>query len=132
MQKNQLTLETVANNLKLWRAAKSNPQTRIPQNIKDSIKAISKNYTYQQLSRALLLYGSKLTNIIGNKNTKNNSVDFVEIPTTSSQIPESHRQLKISTPYSCTIQHPNGSTLSIEIPTQQLLSTIIKDFICCK
>lgn len=131
MQKNQLTLETVANNLKLWRATKSKPQNKIPQNIKDSIKEISKNYTYQQLSRALLLYGSRLTNIIGNENIKNNSVNFVEVPTTSSQTPEPTRQLKITTPYSCSIQHPNGTTLSLEIPNQQLLSTIIKDFICC-
>ena len=41
MQKTQLTLETVANNLKLWRATKSKPQNKIPQNIKDSIKEIS-------------------------------------------------------------------------------------------
>jgi hypothetical protein len=131
MQNNRLTLEIVANNLKSWRATKSIPQTKIPQNIKDSIKAISKNYTYKQLSKALDLYGSRLTNIIGNKDAKKNSVDFIEIPTTSSQTPESPRQLKLSIPYSCAIRHPNGSTLSIEIPTQQLLSTIIKDFICC-
>ena len=91
----------------------------------------SKNYTYKQLSKALDLYGSRLTNIIGNKATENNPVDFIEIPTTDSQTPEFPRQLKLSIPYSCTIRHPNGSTLSIEIPTQQLLSAIIKDFICC-
>ena len=79
------------------------------------------------MSRKLNLYSHKLTNIINNSNDKKDphaqqpvakSVDFVEVPIKN-----------LITAHSCLIKHPNGSTMSLEISTQQL-PAIIKGFIC--
>ena len=121
----QLTLESVAKSLNLWRTNKSKPYSKIPQNIKDSIKSIGQHYSYKQLSKALNIYGASLTNIIKN-NISPNKVDFVELspPIISTPNPI------LTTNVSCTLRHPNGITMTMEISTQHL-TTIIKDFLCC-
>lgn len=50
---NQLTLESVAKELHEWRTNKAVPQHRIPKNIKQSIKSISKRYTYKQMAKGI-------------------------------------------------------------------------------
>ena len=81
MHNKQLTLEKVANILASWRATKPKPQTRIPEYIKNHIRAISKNYPHQQISRVLNLYGRKLTSILASSEQPSNKpLNFVELP----------------------------------------------------
>lgn len=125
----KLTLESVAKILELWRSNKPKSFSKIPQDIKDLIKSISKEYSYKQLSQTLNIYGAALTDIINIKprNKKNNKINFIELPKTMTSNPKLPSQL---TNTSCTLRHPNGTTMTIEIPIQHL-TAIIKDFICC-
>lgn len=122
----QLTLEVVAEKLNIWRSNKPTPYSAIPQNIKELIKSIGQQYSYKQLSKTLKIYGASLTNIIRPNNTKTNKIDFIELPT----IISNHNKPPISINTTCTLRHPNGTTMTIEASTQQL-TTIIKNFICC-
>lgn len=122
----QVTLEFVAENLNLWRANKPTSYSKIPQNIKDLIKSVGQRYSYKQLSKALKIYGSSLTNIIRSSNTKTNKIDFIELST----IMSSPNKPPISTNTTCTLRNPNGTTMLIEVSIQQL-TTIIKNFVCC-
>jgi|GEM_PF-3138204 hypothetical protein len=121
----QVTLEFVAAKLNLWRANKPTPYSKIPQNIKDLIKSVGQRHSYTQLSKALKIYGASLTNIIRPSNTKINKIDFIELPT----IISSPNKPPISTNTTCTLRHPNGTTMVIKASTQQL-TTIVKNFIC--
>ena len=123
--KEPITLEFVAENLNLWRKNKPKSYSKIPQNIRDLIKSISQRYTYKQLSKALNIHGAGLTNIIKPCVTKTNKLNFIELPKTISDLNKS-----ILTHTTCTLQHPNGTTMVIEVANQQL-PLVIKDFICC-
>lgn len=128
---NQLTLESIAKELNEWRNNKSIQQHRIPDNIKGSIKSISNRYTYKQMSKALNIYGRRLKNILATKEAKSNKIEFIQLPTMTSKPKLPIQNLPLTTnPTSCILRHPNGTTMTIEISNQHL-TTIIKDFICC-
>jgi len=126
----QITLESVAEQLQSWRLNKPSVNSRIPKNIRDNIKHIGKNCTYKQLSRALKIYGSSLTNIISNKKRKKKTIEFIEL--TQKSIPEptkselSLKQINIS----CSLKHPNGTTMTIQQLSDLQLISVVKGFIC--
>ncbi len=131
MQKNQLTLESVAESLKSWRDNKPTPYAKIPYNIKNSIKSIGKRYTYTQVAKALGTYAASFVKTVDTYNNKKNKMDFIELPVTTASNMRSSSNPKLPTSnISCTLQHSNGTTMIIQILPQQL-ANIIKDFICC-
>lgn len=128
MNKNQ-TLESVAENLKFWRANKGSRFAQFPIELKNSIKSIAKRYTYKQIAKALGSYAANLTKDVGN----NNQCSFVELqnlPTTKVNSP-THKPNSSQVYY--TLQHNNGTKLIIEIPdhSEQQLANIIREFVCC-
>jgi len=125
---NHTTLESVTKELNEWRNKKTALQHRIPESIRASLKSISKHYSYQQMAKAFNIYGHRLKNIIQPSKLKNNQIKFIELP---AAVPKSNLPVKSQpSTLTCTLQHPNGTTMTLTLSTQQLTAAI-KDFVCC-